>query len=71
MRIKNRFILVIILTFIASGMRANNIVPNEILLYKVVDGDSLYVHVFKPKISLEPTAAIVFFFGGGWTGGHP
>lgn len=50
---------------------AQNITPDSKILYKEINGDSLYLHVFKPKPSKKPTAAIVFFFGGGWTGGNP
>ena len=50
---------------------AQNITPDSKILYKEINGDSLYLHVFKPKLSKKPTAAIVFFFGGGWTGGNP
>ncbi|BAX78811.1 hypothetical protein ALGA_0417 [Labilibaculum antarcticum] len=52
-------------------VEAQNIVPDKKLLYKEINGDSLYLHVFEPQLSKEPTAVIVFFFGGGWTGGNP
>ena len=71
MRIEKSFLLLITLTLISISVGAKNIEPNKTLLYKVVNGDSLYLHLFKPKESIEPTAAIVFFFGGSWTGGHP
>lgn len=63
------FFLLLISTVFTIG--AQNISPDKKILYKVVDGDSLYLHVFKPKISKKPTAAIVFFFGGGWVSGSP
>lgn len=50
---------------------AQNITPDSKILYKEINGDSLYLHVFKPKPSKKPTAAIVFFFGGGWMSGTP
>lgn len=71
MRIEKLFLLLITLALISISAEAKNIEPNKKLLYKVVNGDSLYLHLFIPKESIEPTAAIVFFFGGGWTGGHP
>ena len=45
--------------------------PDKKILYKEINGDSLYLHVFEPEVSKKPTAAIVFFFGGGWVGGNP
>lgn len=50
---------------------AQDYAPDKKLLYKEINGDSLYLHVFEPEISKKPTAAIIFFFGGGWVGGHP
>lgn len=71
MKIKKTFLVLVTLLIGAFSTEAINISPDQILLYKVIKGDSLYLHVFKPQESIEPTAAIVFFFGGGWTGGHP
>ncbi|SDR65423.1 Acetyl esterase/lipase [Polaribacter sp. KT25b] len=70
---KSKYIVIILLLLIGSifTVRAQDISPDSKILYKVIDGDSLYLHVFKPKLSKKPTAAIVFFFGGGWTGGNP
>ncbi|WP_158973656.1 GDSL-type esterase/lipase family protein [Cellulophaga sp. L1A9] len=50
---------------------AQNITSNSKVLYKEINGDSLYLHIFKPQLSKKPTAAIVFFFGGGWASGTP
>jgi len=52
-------------------LAAQDIVPNKKVLYKVANGDSLYLHIFEPAVTAEPTAAAVFFFGGGWVGGNP
>ncbi|MCB4798839.1 prolyl oligopeptidase family serine peptidase [Tamlana sp. PT2-4] len=52
-------------------MQSQEYQPTKKILYKVVDSDSLYLHVFEPETIQKPTAAIVFFFGGGWTGGNP
>jgi acetyl esterase/lipase/lysophospholipase L1-like esterase len=71
LKIKKSFLILIALIPITFNAEANNIEPNQILQYKVINGDSLNLHIFKPPTSIEPTAAIVFFFGGGWTGGHP
>ena len=65
----------VIIFLIALGsifsIEAQSIIPDTKILYKEVNGDSLYFHVFKPQISRNPTAVVVFFFGGGWTGGTP
>ena len=71
MRIKIALLLFFTLSLITVSSQAKNIEPNQILLYKVIHADSLYLHIFKPQEAIKPTAAIVFFFGGGWTGGHP
>lgn len=71
MRIRQTLLLSITLVLITFIARAENIEPNQTLLYKVIKGDSLYLHIFTPHKSIKPTAAIVFFFGGGWTNGHP
>lgn len=52
-------------------LAAQDIVPSQKVLYKVVNGDSLYLHIFEPARATKPTAAAVFFFGGGWAGGNP
>src|SRR5262245_12627836 len=50
--------------------------PDEITgalsrVYKSVNGSELRLHIFNPQTRATPTAvpAIVFFFGGAWTGG--
>ncbi|MCG1035779.1 alpha/beta hydrolase fold domain-containing protein [Polaribacter sargassicola] len=70
---KSKKKVIVFLLFICSvfTMAAQNIKPDKKILFKVIDGDSLYLHVFQPKIAKKPTAAIVFFFGGGWVGGNP
>ncbi len=71
MRLKNSLLTFILLASITMSVGAQNIVPDQKILYKEINGDSLYLHLFEPERSKEPTAAIVFFFGGGWTGGNP
>ncbi len=45
----------------------------EIVTYKKPTGDALKLHIFRPtNVSAgEKRAAIVYFFGGGWTNGTP
>ncbi len=71
MRIQKNLLSFIILALITFSAHAKTIEPNQKILYKVINGDSLYLHIFNPPASEEPTAAIVFFFGGGWTSGTP
>ncbi len=61
--------LLILLTTIVS-VSARDIVPDKKVLYKVVNGDSLFFQIFEPAPSDVPTAGVVFFFGGGWVGGN-
>ncbi|MFB9056123.1 GDSL-type esterase/lipase family protein [Mariniflexile ostreae] len=62
-------VLLLVSTIFNSG--AQNSMPDSKMVYKVIEGDSLYLHVFKPHKAKKPTAVMVFFFGGGWTGGDP
>lgn len=71
MKIEKFFTLLLALVLLSFSSEAKGFRPDESVLYKVIDGDSLYLKVFKPQKTIEPTAAIVFFFGGGWTGGTP
>ena len=46
----------------------------EVMTYKEVSGSKLILNVFYPKdhdAKKDKRPAIVFFFGGGWTGGNP
>lgn len=49
------------------------IVPDELLVYKKINGADLKLHIFNPNghSSENNTPVIIFFFGGGWTGGTP
>ena len=71
MNSKKVIVTFLILVCTIFNIGAQNITPDSKVLYKEVNGDSLYLHLFKPELSKKPTAAIVFFFGGGWTGGTP
>lgn len=64
-------IIFLILVGVVFNLGAQNSTPSEKRLYKEINGDSLYLHLFKPRNNKKPTAVIVFFFGGGWTGGSP
>jgi acetyl esterase len=48
-------------------------IPGEVHVYKRVDGRELRLYVFKPNdwVASDQRPAIVFFHGGGWTGGSP
>ena len=47
--------------------------PDKVVTYKTIDGVELELHFFEPEglQSTDKRPAIVFFFGGGWTGGTP
>lgn len=51
----------------------DTLVPDEIVVYKKVNDTKLSLHVFNPKghKATDKVPVIVFFFGGGWTGGTP
>ena len=55
------------------AMAAEKITPDQSLTYKEVSGVELKLHVFKPEghQASDKRPAIVFFFGGGWSGGTP
>ena len=56
-----------------SAMAAEQITPDQIVTYKKVGGVELKLHVFKPggHQASDKRPAVVFFFGGGWSGGTP
>ncbi|MEO0453906.1 MAG: alpha/beta hydrolase [Verrucomicrobiota bacterium] len=47
--------------------------PDQSVLYKSVEETDLKLHLFLPEghQTSDQRPAIVFFFGGGWNGGHP
>lgn len=46
--------------------------PNRAMDFKEIGGKNLRLHLFEPSdTATSPRAAIVFFFGGGWSGGTP
>lgn len=67
--------LVLIFLFIITPIisLSETTAPSSIITYKKIQGGDLKLHVFSKlkyeKVKKRP--AIIFFFGGGWTGGHP
>lgn len=65
---------------VASGWKDSSLTlmeakvqPDKIIKYKTTEQGDLRLHVFNPeshKVS-DQTAAVVFFFGGGWVTGKP
>ena len=70
------FIAFITVSGIASGeetkSRQTTIKPKQ-MVYKTIGKVELKLHIFEPckEDAKELRPAIVFFFGGGWTGGNP
>lgn len=65
---KTMLLLGAVIPVVAAGRN-----PDDVLLYKTVGDTELRLHVFQPDGHQETDKrpAIVFFFGGGWTGGTP
>ena len=45
--------------------------PSALIDYATVEGVTLRAHVFEARTGEPPHPAILFYFGGGWTGGNP
>ena len=45
--------------------------PSALIDYATVEGVTLRAHVFDARTGEAPLPAILFYFGGGWTGGNP
>lgn len=56
-----------------ESLAREEIVPDEQRVFKTVGEAELKLHVFYPEghTSADQRPAIVFFFGGGWSGGTP
>lgn len=56
-----------------SVYAAETFAPDKRLTYKTIRGTELQLHVFLPEAhqASDTRPAIVFFFGGGWSGGSP
>ncbi|MEC3907227.1 alpha/beta hydrolase fold domain-containing protein [Tamlana sp. 2201CG12-4] len=71
--IKKCHYLVIICVLSICQTFAQKYIPNDTIIYKKTPQGELALHVFYPEdYSVNDSrSAIVSFFGGGWTGGHP
>ncbi len=56
-----------------DGADLSNIEPDKTVTYKMIDDVPLKLHCFEPKDhkASDQAPAVVFFFGGGWSGGSP
>jgi len=58
-----------------SANETDTLSPDKKIVYKTIDSLELSLHVFlplnKPSHELEPSPAVVFFFGGSWKHGSP
>lgn len=66
-------ILLIVLATALVSIAKSPPTPDQTIKYKEVKGDDLHLHVFLPDghQATDSRAAVVFFFGGGWSGGTP
>jgi len=71
MKLKKIILSLFLVLFSAMYLTGQSIIPDQKLVYKEINEDALSLHIFKPKKTKKPTAAIVFFFGGGWVSGTP
>lgn len=64
---------IVLLAIFLSPLHGEWRQPDTTWLYKTVDGVELKLHVYTPKGHRESdrSAAIIFFFGGGWNNGSP
>ncbi len=55
------------------GIRSATLEPTKKVVYKVVDGHELYLHVFEPKNfqTDNQRSCFLVIHGGGWVGGEP
>jgi acetyl esterase len=68
----NSILRSVLIVFVASvASQAQEIAPTRSVIYKRVDGIDLKMDVFEPAEhkAEDKQPAIVFFFGGGWSGG--
>ncbi|MCK0155644.1 alpha/beta hydrolase fold domain-containing protein [Cellulophaga sp. F20128] len=70
-----KFLAITLLLFVIAenAIAQVALLPDTLVSYKQIGDTDLKLHIFYPTktIGKKPTAAIVFFFGGGWSGGHP
>lgn len=64
---------IVCLLLVLCAASADAVPPGEPHIYKEVDGRALSLYVTKPSDwqSTDQRPAIVFYHGGGWTGGEP
>ena len=55
------------------ALAAEQIRPDQTIAYKTLESSELKLHVFNPlsHAPSDQSPVIVFFFGGGWSGGTP
>lgn len=65
--------ILFVIPFLFSAIYGSAIEPDDIRVYKTVEGTELTLHIFNPSDHREEDKrpAIVFFFGGGWEKGNP
>jgi acetyl esterase len=76
MKAKHILLIVMGVVFLSSdafsAKRDTGVTPSRRITYKKVGDIELQLHVFDPSPRPnKPMPAIVFFFGGGWSGGAP
>lgn len=66
-------VLTAALNTLGLAVPTSSLKPDRSLVYKEPGGKSLSLHLFLPKgwKERDQRPAAVFFFGGGWVGGHP
>ena len=65
--------IVAIISTTALALDIKGFKPTRAVVYKEIDDCKLSIHIFEPKghKASDARPAIVFFFGGGWSGGSP
>ena len=68
-----RSLIAVGLSMVMIGFAQAKPAPDKKVVYKTVGDVKLELHIFNPENHKagDKTAAIVFFFGGGWNGGTP
>jgi acetyl esterase/lipase len=64
---------IVVCTLVHTLALAGDFEPDKQLVYMKINDVELRLHVFEPsgRRSSDLAPAVVFFFGGGWTGGSP
>jgi acetyl esterase/lipase len=70
---KHKWQIVGLLWLLLAGRALPASQPDEMPVYKQVDGADLRLHIFYPAdhAATDKRTCVVFFFGGGWVGGRP